>query len=123
MRRGQKKTTISTAYQISDNIFILYSGSTAESGNIEKIINSPQHPYTQALLASIPIPDPDFRWSEDIQSRATDRTVTDTVDGCKFADRCEFVMDVCLKRTPPPFAVEHDHFAACHLYGDDRALP
>ena len=56
---------LTTAYQISDRIIVLYRGDVVESGEPEQIIRSPQHPYTQLLIRSIPEPDPDRRWGED----------------------------------------------------------
>jgi peptide/nickel transport system ATP-binding protein len=56
---------LTTAYQISDRIIVLYQGDVVESGDPEQIIRSPQHPYTQLLIRSIPEPDPDRRWGED----------------------------------------------------------
>jgi peptide/nickel transport system ATP-binding protein len=56
---------LTTAYQISDRIIVLYQGDVVESGDPEQIIRSPQHPYTQLLIKSIPEPDPDHRWGED----------------------------------------------------------
>lgn len=56
---------LTTAYQISDRIIVLYRGEVVENGDPEQIIRSPQHPYTQLLIRSIPEPDPDRRWGED----------------------------------------------------------
>ena len=56
---------LTTAYQISDRIIVLYRGDVVENGDPEQIIRSPQHPYTQLLIRSIPEPDPDRRWGED----------------------------------------------------------
>ena len=56
---------LTTAYQISDRIIVLYQGDVVESGDPEQIIRTPQHPYTQLLIRSIPEPDPDRRWGED----------------------------------------------------------
>ena len=53
---------LSTAYQIGDQIFILYQGGIAETGNTVDVINQPHHPYVQLLINSVPIPDPDIKW-------------------------------------------------------------
>jgi ABC-type oligopeptide transport system ATPase subunit len=58
---------LSTAYQIGDEMFLLYRGLTVEKGDTVRIIENPQHPYARALVASIPVPDPDHRWSEPIK--------------------------------------------------------
>ncbi|HZQ07506.1 MAG TPA: ABC transporter ATP-binding protein [Anaerolineae bacterium] len=54
---------LSTAYQVSDDIFILHNGVVVEHGNAQQVIDHPQHEYTQLLVNSIPIPDPDVRWN------------------------------------------------------------
>src|SRR6266568_8520041 len=56
---------LTTAYQISDQIVVLYQGDVVESGDPEQIVRAPQHPYTQLLIRSIPEPDPDQHWGED----------------------------------------------------------
>ncbi len=56
---------LTTAYQISDRIVVLYHGEVVEEGEPEQIVRAPQHPYTQLLIRSIPEPDPDQHWGED----------------------------------------------------------
>jgi len=63
---------LTTAYQISDRIIVLYQGDIVESGNPEQIVRAPQHPYTQLLIRSIPEPDPDRRWGEDEEELEAD---------------------------------------------------
>lgn len=58
---------LSTAYEICDDIIILYQGEVVEQGNAQEVINNPQHEYTQLLIQSIPIPDPDARWQDRLQ--------------------------------------------------------
>jgi len=107
---------LSTAYQISDEIFILYRGSVAEGGDISKVINNPQHPYTQTLLASIPVPDPDMRWSEQLVLPTTQELAASTSGACKFYDRCQFRSEeVCMHGEPELFEFEENHRVACHL--------
>jgi peptide/nickel transport system ATP-binding protein len=62
---------LTTAYQISDRIIVLYQGDVVEAGDPEQIVRSPQHPYTQLLIRSIPEPDPDQRWVEDDEDSET----------------------------------------------------
>src|SRR6476661_10570640 len=56
---------LTTAYQICDNIIILYQGAVAEAGSVERVIRDPKHPYTQLLVSSIPVTDRTKRWGED----------------------------------------------------------
>jgi ABC-type oligopeptide transport system ATPase subunit len=67
---------LTTAFQISDSILIMYRGNVVEHGDVERVIHNPQHPYTQLLIDSIPQPDPDKRWGEIVRSTGTDMVGT-----------------------------------------------
>src|SRR5262249_29867920 len=56
---------LTTAYQISENIIVLYRGRVAEVSDVEKVVKDPKHPYTQLLVGSIPLPDPDHTWHKE----------------------------------------------------------
>jgi oligopeptide/dipeptide ABC transporter ATP-binding protein len=115
---------LTTAYQISENIYILYRGSVAEVGSVEKVINDPQHPYTRLLVSSIPLPDPDIRWGQeaDLESKATaPGAATEAVQGCKFSNRCPFVMEECRQEHPPLYRTSADRAVACYLYKEEGA--
>ena len=107
---------LSTAYQISDDIYILYGGSVMESGDIEGVIQNPQHPYTQLLVSSITVPDPDVRWDGRKASSASEETVAKNTGGCKFYHRCPHAMDRCATIPPPAYSVSQKQLAACHLF-------
>ena len=115
---------LTTAYQISENIFVLYRGSVAEVGSVEKVIKDPKHPYTRLLVSSIPLPDPDVRWGREteIESVATAQPATKGAvfhpTGCKFANRCPFVMDECHAKAPPLYRTDDDRAVACYLHKD-----
>ena len=84
---------LTTAYQVSQNIYILYRGSVAEVGSVDKVIGDPKHPYTRLLVSSIPLPDPDMRWggeSEIETKAAAPNAPLKEVQGCKFANRCPY---------------------------------
>jgi peptide/nickel transport system ATP-binding protein len=109
---------LTTAYQVSDYIIVLYKGSVAEAGNVDIVIKEPMHPYTRLLVASIPLANPEKRWSEkEFQASLVDRSDALT-RGCKFADRCPFVMPMCGDNPPPLFQTDRDRAAACFLYKD-----
>jgi len=108
---------LATAYHISDNILILYQGSTVEGGSVETVIMQPRHPYTQLLVNSIPWPDPDRRWAG-VEEIETGESAERALGGCKFAPRCPQVMGMCSKTTPSLFQIGHRHAVACHLYRD-----
>lgn len=107
---------LSTAYQISDDIFVLYRGSVMEHGGIDEVIQKPQHPYTQLLINSIPIPDPDIRWEGRLKSSTAHKPPVVSTGGCKFAGRCPHVMPKCVERPPSLIPIGQDHHAACYLY-------
>jgi oligopeptide/dipeptide ABC transporter ATP-binding protein len=116
---------LTTAYQISENIYILYRGSVAEVGSVEKVIKDPQHPYTRLLVSSIPLPDPDLHWGgeEDIERKATSANAPKgEVQGCKFSNRCPFVMAECRLKAPPLYQTNEDRAVACYLYKDSAEV-
>jgi oligopeptide/dipeptide ABC transporter ATP-binding protein len=110
-----------TAYQISDNIIVLYRGSIAEAGRAEPIVQHPQHPYTRLLMQSIPLPDPDRTWPREQQASDVGRHASH-VTGCKFARRCPRAMDICLEHHPALFQTSVDRVSACYLYQDSPEL-
>ena len=111
---------LSTAYQIGDNMIVLFQGITAETGDTGRIIENPQHPYVQELINSIPVPDPKVKWDTDIRLPAEEtmrmQDTEGTPRGCRFYPRCPHGMDVCLEKQPPLIQVEGDHTVACYLY-------
>ena len=111
---------LSTAYQISDDIYILYSGSLMESGAIDGVIQNPKHPYTQLLVNSITVPDPSIRWEGRSTSSASEEVTVATNSGCKFYHRCPHAMPRCLTSPPPGYQVAAQQVAACYLYDDQR---
>jgi oligopeptide/dipeptide ABC transporter ATP-binding protein len=112
---------LTTAYQVSDNIIVLYRGSVAETGDVDRVIKEPQHPYTQLLVSSIPLPDPDKRWGEEVAMPTRAETTGEEQRGCKFADRCPFVMPMCREAPPPLYRTEDHRAVACYLYRDAPA--
>lgn len=111
---------LTTAYQISDNILVLYRGSVAEMGEVGEVIKDPKHPYTQLLVGSIPHPDPHRRWGDGTVSVV--QSGEKTVNGCKFADRCEAVMDVCWTDVPARHQIDKHRVASCHLYKESPVM-
>jgi len=103
---------------ISDRIAVMYLGQIVEMALSEDIFNSPQHPYTQALLSSTPVPDPDSG-SERIILEGVVPNPANPPPGCRFHTRCPYVMDICSKEEPRNYSVGEDHQAACHLLNAD----
>ncbi|MBZ0302999.1 MAG: ABC transporter ATP-binding protein [Anaerolineae bacterium] len=116
---------LTTAYQVSDSIVILYQGIVAEAGDVDRIIKEPQHPYTQELVRSIPLPNIDKQWIQGDDSMGTEAVDTITpqvVVGCKYAARCPYVMDRCHAIQPPLYQVDPRQVAACYLYDTTPTL-
>ncbi len=107
---------LSMVKHISKRVGVMYLGSLVElAGNVE-LYRNPIHPYTKALLSSIPIPDPDK--SEKIQRITLDGDVPSPLNppsGCKFRTRCKYAMKKCSEETPIFKEIEKEHFVACHL--------
>ncbi len=99
---------------ISDRIVVMYLGTVVETASSEALYAKPLHPYTQALISAIPIPDPELerkRAEETVQGEAT---VAGATEGCRFRTRCKFATERCAKEMPELREVEPGHFAACH---------
>lgn len=109
---------LTTAYQISESIVVLYQGTVAEAGAVERVIRDPAHPYTQMLVSSIPLPDPARRWGDG--AAILDRPEVGTA-GCPFAPRCPHQTDRCTRQRPVRYRVDPDRIAACLLH-DDRPV-
>ena len=109
---------LSTAYQVSDNTYILYRGSIAEQGPTHSVIEQPCHPYVQLLLGSIPVPDPKQRWQTAIHIPSEDERSADGLEGCLFYARCMQHLERCRHNVPPLYqlAAQPGHECACFLY-------
>lgn len=105
---------LTTAYQISDHIIVLYRGSVAEAGSVEQVVRDPSHPYTRLLVGSIPAPNPDHPWAAEAAAALPHQKRSR--EACKFANRCPAAMLKCLQQTPPLYQTEPRRAAACFLY-------
>jgi oligopeptide/dipeptide ABC transporter ATP-binding protein len=97
---------------ISDRVAIMYLGKINELAPTQKIFKNPLHPYSQALISSVPIPDPKRRRERAPLAGEVPSPVNPPA-GCRFHPRCPLVMDICRKREPQMFEVEKDHYVAC----------
>ena len=113
---------LSMVKHISDRIAVLYLGALVELAPAEELFDNPQHPYTQALLSAIPVPDPDV---EAERSKAKIRLEGDLpspinpAPGCKFRSRCKYATEACAQQAPELHQVKEGHFVACHLCGKE----
>ncbi|MBD8007047.1 ABC transporter ATP-binding protein [Bacillus norwichensis] len=106
---------LSMVKYISDRILVMYLGKMVELSESEELYDDPLHPYTKALLSSVPIPDPELR-RERIILKGDVPSPIDPPSGCVFRTRCPAAMDVCAKVVPEWQEVKPGHFTACHLY-------
>jgi peptide/nickel transport system ATP-binding protein len=103
---------VSLVYQIADSIMVMYAGKLAEKAPTDVLVGAPRHPYTQALISSLP----------EVGVRYADKRLTGIPGtppsllrppvGCRFRDRCPLAFDKCLEE-PPFVEIEPDHFVAC----------
>ena len=110
---------LSTAYQVGDEIYLLYQGITAERGDTMSVIENPKHPYVQQLIDSIPVPDPDQKWDSDISLPDDEQLRAQIDSSCRFYPRCPQRLDRCLTKQPPLYQMgEVNHQVACYLYSE-----
>ncbi len=99
---------------VCDRVIIMYLGKMMEMASSTNLIDLPLHPYTKALIAAVPVPDPSYRRTEVISGEIP--SPVNPPPGCRFNTRCPYAHDRCIREEPPLVEVEKDHFVACHLY-------
>ncbi|MER2029400.1 MAG: dipeptide ABC transporter ATP-binding protein [Solibacillus sp.] len=100
---------------ISDRVGVMYLGRLVEIAESESLYHEPLHPYTQALLSAVPIPDPQFE-REQLLLKGDIPSPSNPPTGCTFHTRCPFAMDKCKQEIPMLQQVKPGHSVACHLY-------
>lgn len=106
---------LSVVEHISDRVGVMYLGDLVEVATKEKIFTDPKHPYTQALLSSIPQMDPTVK-REPIILSGEIPSADNPPTGCKFHTRCPFATDECKQKVPDKQNIDDDQMVACHLY-------
>jgi peptide/nickel transport system ATP-binding protein len=108
---------LSVVRHISDRIAVMYLGQIVEEGNADEVYERPTHPYTAALLSSIPLPDPARqRERKRIVLRGEVGELTGLERGCRFRARCPFAMEVCAEVEPEPYRTPVGTTVRCHLH-------
>ncbi len=106
---------LSVVRAMAHRVVVMYLGKVVESAPTDELFDRALHPYTQALLSAIPIPDPELQ-RERIILKGDVPSPAAPPPGCRFHTRCPAVMPVCSRVEPPLIAVRPDHWVACHLY-------
>jgi peptide/nickel transport system ATP-binding protein len=99
---------------ISTRIGVMYVGKLVEVGTSQQICVNPKHPYTQALLSAVPVPDPAAR-KQRIVLKGDVPTPVNPPSGCRFHPRCPIAIDRCRIEEPPLRPLESGRQVACHL--------
>lgn len=110
---------LSVVEYISDRVGVMYLGNFVEVGEKEKIYSNPMHPYTQALLSAVPVPDPTAK-RERILLEGSIPSAHKPPTGCKFHTRCPKCMECCKTQAPERYEVDEGHYVYCHLYDKER---
>jgi len=107
---------IALARHMCDRIAVMYLGKIMELGTTEQIVFEPLHPYTKALIAAVPVPDPTSKRIE-VVIKGEIPSPVNPPSGCRFHTRCpSFIGDICKTKEPELIDVGKGHFVACHLY-------
>ena len=102
---------------MSNRIAVMYMGKIVEIASSDELFKNPLHPYTKALLASIPVPDPEVaRKKERFKVIGEPPSAINPPSGCRFHPRCPYVKDICREKEPKLKEITHNHYVACWLY-------
>ncbi|WP_315122096.1 oligopeptide/dipeptide ABC transporter ATP-binding protein [uncultured Clostridium sp.] len=110
---------LSMVKHISDRVGVMYLGTMVELASSKELYEKPLHPYTQALLSAIPIPDPDVEKNRQrIMLEGEVPSPINPKPGCRFVARCKYAKQICSEVSPELKEVGKDHFVACHLFNE-----
>ncbi len=105
---------LSVVRHISDRVAVMYLGKIVEMAETEELFRNPRHPYTEALLSAVPVPDPDYQ-RERIILKGDVPSPVNPPSGCYFHPRCPYVQPICKEQEPPFIDIGGEHFASCHF--------
>lgn len=108
---------LATVHYFSERVFVMYAGEFIEKARVYKLLKTPLHPYTQALIAAIPDPDPQNAKVLREVPQGEPPSLLNPPPGCRFHPRCkQIIHGLCDLEKPPEFEVEPEQFVACWLY-------
>ena len=105
---------VSVIKHISDRVAVMYLGQIVELASVEKLFVTPMHPYTEALMSSVPVANPNFE-SERIILEGNVPSPVDPPSGCYFHPRCPYAESICSEEEPEFRDLGNDHYAHCHF--------
>jgi oligopeptide/dipeptide ABC transporter ATP-binding protein len=105
---------LAVAKHICDRVAVMYLGKIMEMGDSQNLIDQPLHPYTKALVAAVPLPDPKYKRTDVISGEIP--SPVNPPSGCRFHTRCPYSHGRCITHEPLLVEVEKGHHVACHLY-------
>ena len=105
---------LSVVKHISNRVAVMYLGKIAELARTEELFSNPKHPYTEALMSAVPVPNPAFR-AQRIILKGDVPSPVNPPSGCTFHPRCNYAKDICKTRTPEYRDIGDEHFVTCHF--------
>lgn len=105
---------LSVVKYLSDRVAVMYVGKIVELADAEELFGNPKHPYTEALMSAVPVPDPDFK-TEHILLKGDVPSPVNPPEGCNFHPRCQYAKEICSEKVPMYRELENGHFVSCHF--------
>jgi peptide/nickel transport system ATP-binding protein len=100
---------------MAERMAVMYGGKIVEVGKVRDVLETPMHPYTLALISSVPQPDPDKKIASEDQVKGEVPSAVRVPSGCRFHPRCPYAEEICRTTEPPLLEVKMGHWSACHF--------
>jgi len=108
---------------MAERMAVMYSGKIVEIGRVRDVLQKPLHPYTLALISSVPQPDPDRKIASEDQVKGEVPSAVRVPSGCRFHPRCPYAEEVCKTTEPELLEVKSGHWSACHFADSFQERP